>query len=93
MTPLRLLTRAVYSSRTVLTCDECLVALEHLADTLDATGDPENWWQAVQRHLARCPECREYHSRLVTRLESQLVEYTKHPGGKHKGQTPIARIS
>lgn len=78
MRPLwQILARAAHSPSTTLTCDECFVALEYLADMIDAGADPRVVWQAAQRHLTRCPECREHHLQRIRELESQLVKRSK----------------
>jgi len=78
MRPLwQILTPAAHSPNTTLTCDECFVALEYLADRINAGADLQVVWQAAQRHLARCPDCREHHLQRIRELESQLVEQSK----------------
>ena len=75
MRPLwQILVRAAESPNNVLACDECFAALEYLADWLDAGGDPKTLWHAAQRHLARCPDCREHHLQRIRELEARLVE-------------------
>jgi hypothetical protein len=70
------LTRAAgrASPNSVLACDECFAALEYLAELLDANVDPKDLWHAAQRHLARCPDCREHHRQRIHDLEARLVE-------------------
>ncbi|HET7090799.1 MAG TPA: hypothetical protein VFL17_19375 [Anaerolineae bacterium] len=80
MRPLwQILTRAASraSPNCVLACDECFVALEYLAELLDADVDPKDLWHAAQRHLARCPDCREHHRQRIHDLEARLVESSR----------------
>ena len=72
----QILTHAAESPNSVLACDECFAALDaaRLADWLDAGGDPKTLWHAAQRHLARCPDCREHHRQRIHELEARLVE-------------------
>ncbi len=80
MRPLwQILTRAAHSPNTTLTCEECFVALEYLAELASARGDPDELWKAAQRHLARCPDCREHHLQRIKELESQLIDRSKRP--------------
>ena len=62
------------SANGVLACDECFAALEYLAELLNADVDPKDLWHAAQRHLARCPDCREHHQQRIHALEARLVE-------------------
>ena len=78
MRPLwQILTRAAEVPNSVLACDECFAALKYLADWLDAGGDPKVLWHAAQRHLARCPDCREHHLQRIHALEARLVEHSQ----------------
>ena len=76
-----MIARTTLSPHTTLTCEECSVVLAYLIDLID-TGDVEADlglpWRAVQRHLARCPECREDHTLLIGELEDCLVEHSLH---------------
>ena len=70
--------RVAVSPYTTLNCDECSVVLMRLMDVVKAGDDPEFLWRALQRHLARCPDCRERHLRHIDELEAYLVERSKH---------------
>jgi len=69
----QILTRTTHSPNSVLTCEECFAALEYLAELMDADVDPKDLWQTAQRHLARCPDCREHHAKRIRELESRLA--------------------
>lgn len=52
-----------------LTCDECFVILEFLADQAINGADMVQLLASVERHLARCPECYEHHLQRLHELE------------------------
>ena len=55
-----------------LTCDECFVILDYLADQA-ARGTPwETLQQMAREHLARCPGCREVHWGRLRELEKAV---------------------
>ena len=69
----QILTRTTHSPNSVLTCEECFAALEYLADLSGAESDLKDLWRVAQRHLARCPDCREHHLQRIRELESRLA--------------------
>lgn len=53
-----------------LTCDECIAILDYLADQAAQGADLEIVRQAMQKHLARCPDCHEQYDEWLRELES-----------------------
>ncbi len=51
-----------------LTCEECFVLVEQLAEQVLDGADWKSAMQVAQAHLARCPECREHHWRRLSEL-------------------------
>lgn len=56
-----------------LTCDECFILLDHLAEQLAGGTALDSLLQAIHRHLAHCPECREHHLQRLRELEARLA--------------------
>lgn len=55
-----------------LTCDECFTIIEYLADELASGIDLQTIKRAAQRHLTRCPDCRQHHERRLREIETTL---------------------
>ena len=54
-----------------LTCDECLKELAEFAEnSLEGKSIPESV-QAVEHHLAICPECEEEYQALLTAIRQE----------------------
>jgi len=53
-----------------LTCDECFAILDYLADRAARGADVASLRHAVQKQLARCPDCREQYGEWLRKLES-----------------------
>ena len=51
-------------------CEDCIAILDYLADQAARGADPESLRQAVQKHLARCPDCHEQYHEWLRELES-----------------------
>jgi hypothetical protein len=62
---------------TPLTCDECFVLLEHIAEELSRGNEATRALEAVRQHLAHCPRCREHHLQRLRALEAQLLQIKK----------------
>jgi predicted anti-sigma-YlaC factor YlaD len=61
------------SEAATLTCDECFIILEYLADEAAEGADLPTLHRAVQSHLARCPDCRAHHLQRLSKLEAELA--------------------
>ena len=70
MTFWRILLKTQTPTDTPLTCDECIAILDYLADQAARGANLEQLRQAVQKHLARCPDCRERYVEWLRELES-----------------------
>ena len=57
-----------------LTCDECFLFMEHIAEEAIAGADQESLLKAVQVHLAICPHCRDHHLRKLEAMEISIQE-------------------
>ena len=57
---------------TTLTCDECFVLLEYLADERVQGADLKVLYQAARQHLSHCPGCREHHLERMRELEARF---------------------
>ncbi len=54
-----------------LECDECFLILEYLAEMRASEGvDIKKYTILVKKHLASCPDCREYYLQQLQNLES-----------------------
>ena len=63
-----------------LTCDECFILVEHLADQLVDDADWERLLHIAQEHLLRCPDCRERHLQRLHELVARRREHSaRHP--------------
>ena len=56
-----------------LTCDECFVIMEHLADEAIKGVDPETLYRAIRRYIAHCPDCNEHHKQRLAELEAEIA--------------------
>lgn len=56
-----------------LTCDECFIVLEYLADRAAGGSDLRRVLPKLREHIARCPHCREHHLRRLRELEADVV--------------------
>ena len=54
----RILLKAQAEPDAALTCDECMAILNCLAEEAVDEASLDAIWQAVSKHLARCPGCR-----------------------------------
>ena len=63
-----------------LTCDECFIILEYLAEEAAEGADLQTLQQAAQHHLTHCPDCREHHLKRLIELEAQLAARKNRPG-------------
>ena len=70
MTLWRILLKTRAPTDAPLTCQECIAILDYLADQAAQGADLESVRQAVQKHLARCPDCREQYDKWLRELES-----------------------
>jgi hypothetical protein len=70
MTLWRILLKTQAQPDARLTCDECIAILDYLADQAARGADLESVRQAVQKHLARCPDCREQYDEWLKELGS-----------------------
>ncbi len=66
----RILLKSQAQPDTPLTCDECFAILDYLADQAARGADAASLRQAVQKQLARCPDCREQYGEWLRELES-----------------------
>lgn len=55
-----------------LTCDECYVILDYLADAAAHATTQDQLYQMARQHLARCPGCREQYLARLRELERKL---------------------
>ena len=67
----RILLKAQAEPDAALTCDECLAILNYLADEAVDEASLDAIWQAVNKHLARCPGCREQYWRWLRQWEAK----------------------
>lgn len=58
-------------SSTSLTCDECFLVIENLADEALAGVNEEDLKSALKQHLRYCPECQEHHLRRLNEIEEK----------------------
>lgn len=70
----QILAKASQQPARPLTCEECLVVLEYLADRLLEGAEMDNVRAAARRHLAQCPGCRETRLHRLDVLEQQYEE-------------------
>jgi hypothetical protein len=70
MTLWRILLKAQAEPAVTLTCDECLAILNYLVHEVWEGTTRESVRQAVRKHLARCPGCREHYQRWLRQLET-----------------------
>lgn len=56
-----------------LTCDECFLLLDYLADQAANGADADRLLRTARQHLARCPRCREQHLQRLRELEAELA--------------------
>lgn len=63
-----------------LTCDECFIILEYLAEEAAEGADLQTLQKAAQHHLSHCPDCREHYLKRLIELEAQLAARKNHPG-------------
>ena len=56
-----------------LTCDECFIILEYLAEEAAEGADLQPLQKTAQHHLSHCPDCREHHLKRLIELEAQLA--------------------
>ncbi len=63
----------------VLTCDECFAILEYLAGEAAEGADLQTLYQAAQRHLAHCPDCRTHHLQRLRDMEAMLAAHQSEP--------------
>jgi hypothetical protein len=63
-----------------LSCDECFVALEYLAEVAVYGADEKNLRTAVRRHLDQCPDCRKHHLQRLADLEGKFSHRDKNSG-------------
>jgi len=61
-----------HGGRIPLSCDECFVILEYMAEIAIEGVEEKYLLAAVRRHLDRCPDCRKHHLQRLDRLEEQL---------------------
>ena len=54
-----------------LTCDECFLIIEHLADEALAAVKEEDLQTALMQHLEHCPDCQEHHMQRLSDLEAK----------------------
>ena len=62
-------------ARVPLTCDECFVILEFLADVAMGGAKEEYLLELVRRHLKRCPCCWEHHLEKLRFMEARLATW------------------
>ena len=69
MEPLwQVLLHATADQQDPLSCEECFVVMDYLADLL-STGHPAQHVLSMgEKYLQRCPECREEHRRAMAEL-------------------------
>jgi uncharacterized protein with PIN domain len=70
MTLWRILLKTQAQHDAPLTCEDCIAILNYLADQAARGVDLESLRQAVQKHLARCPDCHEQYREWLRELES-----------------------
>lgn len=69
MEPLwQVLVHATADQQEPLSCEECYVLMDYLADLLSSGHSPRRVLSLGERYLRRCPECREEHRRAMTEL-------------------------
>ena len=60
-----------------LNCDECLVVLEYLAEMAESMQDDnEKYMALIKRHLAHCPDCRDYYLLQLAQLEAYHEKFS-----------------
>lgn len=69
MEPLwQVLLRAAEDRQDPLSCEECFVVMDYLADLL-STGHPAQLVLSLgEKYLQRCPECRQEHRQAMAEL-------------------------
>lgn len=55
-----------------LTCDECFVILEYLADQAANGVEKNHLLDQVREHVVKCPQCYEHHLQRLRELEAEL---------------------
>ena len=73
----RILLKAQAEPDAPLTCDECLAILNCLADEAVDEAGLDTIWQAVNKHLARCPGCREQYWKWLRRWEAKRARHAR----------------
>lgn len=88
-----MVSRVTLFPHSTLTCDECVVMLAYLLDMVDTQAEPWPAWRAAQRHLARCPDCRECHAQYIRVLEAYLIERSQRAAGRDRPARSEAKQS
>ena len=58
-----------------LSCPECYLILEYLADTLPHNENgfnPAELHEAIDKHLSTCPDCHHYYQQQIDELKAQI---------------------
>lgn len=61
----QVLARAAQEPDAPLTCDDCVVVMDTLADLLADGLRPEEVLSVADKYLRRCPDCHEYQQALA----------------------------
>lgn len=61
----QVLARAAETPDAPLTCDDCVVVLDTLADLLADGLPPREVLAVAEKYLQRCPDCHEYQQALA----------------------------
>jgi len=63
------------SEGVTLSCDDCFLILEYLADTNHKNGaDADFLGMIARKHLSCCPDCRQFYLQRLEQLEQSLAD-------------------
>ena len=68
------------SDDVALSCEDCFLILEYLADTREQIGADIDFLRKIaSNHLSCCPDCRQYYQKRLEKLHQMQLELEPDP--------------